>query len=89
MSTEFRNRPQNGPAGADEARRKFLAICGKFAVATPPAITLILAESERNFAVAGSGHGGGRHHTFHPNNGFGNGPFDGVPGRSHHSDHNR
>ncbi len=47
------------------ARRRFLAACGRFAVATPPAVTLMLAGSGRNYAVAS---GGG-------------GPPDGVPGR--------
>ena len=41
------------------ARRLFLARCGKFAVATPPAISLLLAASRRNYAVASSGGGGG------------------------------
>jgi hypothetical protein len=41
------------------ARRQFLARCGKFAVATPPAISLLLAASRANYAVASSGGGGG------------------------------
>ncbi len=53
-----------------EARRRFLATCGKFAVATPPVVALMLADAERNYAAAGS------------NNGFGNGGGDGAPGRS-------
>lgn len=59
-----------------KARREFLATCGKFAVATPPAITLMLADAERALAVASSGT------TNSGNNGFGNGGGDGVPGRS-------
>ena len=59
-----------------ESRRKFLAKCGKFAIVTPPAITLMLAASRQNFAVAASGG------SIHANNGFGNGPNDGVPGNS-------
>ena len=43
---------------AAEGRRQFLAKCGKFAVATPPAVTLILAEAERNYTFAQSGGGG-------------------------------
>lgn len=39
------------------ARRRFLAVCGKFAVATPPAVSLMLAAAERNYAVAASGGG--------------------------------
>jgi hypothetical protein len=37
------------------ARRRFLASCGKFAVVTPTAVTLLLAASEQNFATAASG----------------------------------
>ena len=40
-----------------EARRRFLATCGKLAIATPPAITLLLARSESSYAVALSGNG--------------------------------
>ena len=49
------------PKGADvaEARRQFLAKCGRFAVATPPAVSLLLAASRSNYAVAASGTGGG------------------------------
>lgn len=42
---------------ASEARRRFLVACGKFAVATPPAISLVFAGSERGFASAVSGGG--------------------------------
>jgi len=70
------------------ARRHFLATCGKFAAATPPAIAMMLSAAERSFAAAGSGVGGpppchdhGHRHR-RGNNGFGNGPHDGVPGRS-------
>ena len=78
----------------DDVRRRFLIGCGKFAAVTPPAIALILAESNRNYAMAlsggshGHGHGhhfggGDWHHRHHfANNGFGNGGHDGVPGRS-------
>jgi len=44
-----------------EDRRKFLAACGKFAVVTPPAITLLLSTSLSSPAVAGSGGGWSRH----------------------------
>ena len=57
------------------ARRRFLAACGRFAVITPPAVTLMLSASRQNFAVAASGSGdlpgGGRwdhghhHHRHH------------------------
>ena len=43
-----------------EARRRFLAKCGKFAVITPPAMTLLLSSTAQNYAVAASG-GGGTH----------------------------
>ena len=80
-----------------EARRRFLMSCGKFAVATPPAVTLLLAGAQQNYASASSGHGRGHHkkhghhgrHRRHANNGFGNGGGDGVPGRSRHSDVDR
>jgi len=57
---------------ADEDRRNFLATCGKFAVVTPPAITLLLSTSLTSTAIAGSA---GKH----PNNGYGNGGGDGSP----------
>lgn len=81
-----------------EARRRFLAACGKFSVATPPAIALLLAAADRKYAVAHSGGGGGdhdhdhddhHHHHDFGNNGFGNGGDDGVPGHSHHEDNDR
>ncbi|WP_211103874.1 hypothetical protein [Skermanella pratensis] len=57
-------------------RRKFLGQCGRFAIATPPAITLLMSTSLTSQAIAKSGGKG------HPNNGYGNGPRDGVPGKS-------
>jgi hypothetical protein len=83
---------------SSNARREFLAKCGRLAVVTPPAVTLMLAASQRNFAVAQSGGArGGRNSDAdfdrprsrggrNPNNGFGNGGGDGVPGRSLHDD---
>lgn len=52
---------------ANEDRRKFLASCGKFAIVTPPAITLLLSTSLNSTAVAHSGggrggNGGGKGH---------------------------
>ncbi|RYH51943.1 MAG: hypothetical protein EON54_14810 [Alcaligenaceae bacterium] len=41
----------------DEDRRKFLAACGKFAVVTPPALTVLLSTSLNSEAVAKSGGG--------------------------------
>jgi len=40
-------------------RRGFLLACGRFAAITPPTMTLLLASSGQNFAVAGSGSAGG------------------------------
>jgi hypothetical protein len=65
-----------------EARRRFLATCGKFAAVTPPAMTVLLASTAQNYAVAGSGGGGTHLPSGHGNNGFGNGGGDGVPGHS-------
>lgn len=57
---------------ANETRRHFLETCGRFAVATPPAIALLLAATEKNYAVAHSGCGGwdlnGCGHTRGPDN---------------------
>jgi len=63
-----------------EARRRFLAACGKFALITPPAMTVLLSSTTQNYAVAGSGSGGGS--LSQGNNGWGNGGSDGVPGNS-------
>ena len=89
--------PQQIKSNADRslsARREFLAKCGRLAVVTPPAVTLMLAASQRNFAIAQSGgapssgvsEAPGQTRLFRPNNGFGNGGGDGVPGRSLHDD---
>jgi hypothetical protein len=64
-----------------EARRRFLASCGKFALITPPAMTVLLSSTAQNYAVAGSGGGGGSLPK-QGNNGWGNGGGDGVPGNS-------
>jgi hypothetical protein len=39
---------------ASEDRRKFLATCGKFAIVTPPALTLLLSTSLNSTAIAAS-----------------------------------
>lgn len=39
---------------ADEDRRKFIAACGKFAIVTPPAVTLLLSTSLNSTAIAAS-----------------------------------
>jgi hypothetical protein len=50
----------------DDDRRKFLAACGKFAVVTPPALTVLLSTSLNSKAIAHSGGrqdgGDGGHH---------------------------
>jgi len=51
--TELHHSPE-----ANEDRRKFLATCGKFAVITPPAITMLLSTSLHSSAIAQSGGGG-------------------------------
>jgi len=43
---------------ADTDRRKFMASCGKFALVTPPAITMLLSTSLHSSAIAHSGGGG-------------------------------
>jgi hypothetical protein len=48
---------QNDPSPVDDDRRKFLAKCGKFAVVTPPAITVLLSTSLNSEAIAHSGGG--------------------------------
>ncbi|WP_084299211.1 hypothetical protein [Bradyrhizobium sp. WSM1743] len=60
----------------DDDRREFLKTCGRFAVVTPPAMTLLLSTSLTSDAIARSGAGpaGPR-----GNNGYGNGGGDGSP----------
>jgi hypothetical protein len=60
------------PDSASEDRRKFLATCGKFAIVTPPALTLLLSTSLNSTAIASSS-------GQHGNNGRGNGGEDGSP----------
>ncbi len=60
-------------------RRQFLKKAGMFAVATPPAITLLLSSGGTSPAWASG----------HANNGYGNGGGDGVPGHSGKSDSGR
>jgi len=53
-----RNRSTHPTAhSSSEARRRFLVACGKFAVATPPAISLVFAGADRSFASVSSGGG--------------------------------
>jgi hypothetical protein len=55
-------------------RRKFLAACGKFAVVTPPTMTMLLSTALTSTAIARSGANSGK-----GNNGYGNGGGDGSP----------
>ncbi len=41
--------------GDNQARRRFLAACGRLSVATPPAVVLLLANTERSYAQVSSG----------------------------------
>jgi hypothetical protein len=50
-------------AVATTARRDFLARSGRLAVITPPAVTLLLSATSRNYAVAHSGYGSSGRHT--------------------------
>ena len=84
MKTKSKAKPKAADNNV-EARRAFMKKAGKFAMATPPAVTLMLASAKGNYAAAASGNNGGRH----ANNGFGNGGGDGVPGKSGKSDTNR
>lgn len=70
---------------ATESRRAFLEKCGKFAVVTPPAVTLMLSATASKAQVVGSGFSQGPQ----GNNGFGNGGNDGVPGNSDFQDETR
>jgi hypothetical protein len=66
----------------DDDRRKFLAACGKFAVVTPPAVTVLLSTSLTSNAIAnssGGSNGGGQY------GGGGNGNGNGG-GRGHDKD---
>jgi hypothetical protein len=49
----------------DDDRRKFLAACGRFAVVTPPALTLLLSTSLNSKAIAHSGGRGDHDHGDH------------------------
>lgn len=52
-------------AAAMTARRDFLAKCGRLAVITPPAVTLLLSATSRNYAVAHSGFGEPGKHKYY------------------------
>lgn len=85
--------PGNKPApekelAANEDRRKFLAACGKFAVVTPPALTLLLSTSLNSTAIA---HSSGRDGDDGYGRGYGSRGEDWDHGRDHRDwrDHRR
>lgn len=49
------------PNNPSPNRREFLAKCGKYAIVTPPAISLMLTATQANATRAGSGFDGGHH----------------------------
>jgi hypothetical protein len=71
--------------GPDEDRRAFLKSCGRFAVATPPAVTMLLSTSLTSGAIAASG-GQGHHHGGGGGGGGGGsqGGGSGSTRRNHH-----
>jgi hypothetical protein len=82
MSTKNAKGPESARepnSSEDQARRDFLKKAGRFAVVTPPAITLLLGTSLNSRAIAGSGGSGGSR----PGYGFGdsNHGHTGPPGR--------
>jgi hypothetical protein len=68
---------------SDKDRRKFLATCGKFAVVTPPAITMLLSTSLTSDAIAATG---GTSFRSKGNNGVGNGLDPQPPGNPPRND---
>ena len=63
--SEASTEKQAAEAAAMAARRDFLAKCGRLAVITPPAVTLLLSATSRNYAVAHSGYGDPGKHKYH------------------------
>jgi hypothetical protein len=58
---------------ANEDRRKFLATCGRFAIVTPPALTLLLSTSLNSTAIAASSGNNGNNGNNGNGGAFGNG----------------
>ncbi|WP_046119884.1 hypothetical protein [Ensifer aridi] len=77
MSSEMQD---ESLSAGEEDRREFLKSCGRFAVVTPPAVTMLLSTSLTSNAIAKSGGGGGRPKG---NNGYGNGATGTNPGSYH------
>ena len=59
MTDQINDTRNDANSPIDDDRRKFLAACGKFAVVTPPALTVLLSTSLNSDAIAGSGGGSG------------------------------
>lgn len=53
----------DNPTDMVDARRRFLATCGRYALITPPVVTLLLSSTAQNYAVAGSGNGRRHRHS--------------------------
>jgi hypothetical protein len=70
MASHQNETPVDTGTPHDDERRKFLAACGKFAVVTPPALTLLLSTSLNSKAIAQSGGRGDGDHD-HGNDGGG------------------
>jgi hypothetical protein len=51
--------PNEVPSKSDDDRREFLKNCGRFAIVTPPTVTMLLSTSLTSNAIAKSGGGGG------------------------------
>jgi hypothetical protein len=64
------NKAGDQDQGLDNDRRQFLDKAGRFALATPPAIALLMTSGGTSPAWASGGNG---------NNGYGNGGGDGSP----------
>jgi hypothetical protein len=72
MTQHVDESPIDTSTPVDDDRRKFLAACGKFAVVTPPALTVLLSTSLNSKAIA---HSGGR-----PDGDPGQGGYGSTPG---------
>jgi hypothetical protein len=61
--------PTSGSASGsdhDEARRRFLVQCGRYAAITPPVVTVLLSVSQSRYATAASGVGSASGTTSRP-----------------------
>ncbi|MGE5538856.1 MAG: hypothetical protein ACM30I_09575 [Gemmatimonas sp.] len=69
------NQPPISDRDMAQARRRFLLRCGRYAVATPPLVTLLLAPEVTKYAVAQSGFLGGPRTNAPLGNGGGGGAY--------------